>query len=65
MTPVRIEERPDVVVDGRPGLGLRRPGTSVDELRLQGREDTSDFDIPSSPSAFSRSSTLRVDTPCT
>ena len=39
MTPVRIEERPDVVVHGGPGLGLRRPRTSVDQLCLQGREE--------------------------
>ena len=39
MTPVRIEERPDVVVDGSPGLGLRWPGTAVDEFLLQGGEE--------------------------
>ncbi len=39
MTPVRIEERPDVVVDGSPGLGLRWPGTAVDEFLLQSREE--------------------------
>ena len=39
MTTVRNEERPDVVVDGGAGLGLSRPGTAVNELDLQSREE--------------------------
>ena len=39
MTPVRIEERPDVVVDGGASFGLGRPRTAMDEFRLQGREE--------------------------
>ena len=36
---LRIVEGTDVVVDGRPGLVLRRPGTAIDELGRQRREE--------------------------
>jgi len=62
MTPVRIEERPDVVVDGSPGLGLRWPRTAVDESFRQGCEEAlRDRIVPAVPTRLMLQTMARAE----